>query len=687
MLPDDERRSAFARSRGLSLQVMQRWQAYLSKRRAEHDPIFAAWDAFAALPEREFAATAPAVAARLAANADPQKRLNPVVAQAFAGPPPRSLKEVAGRYAALLASVDQEWREARQPSPPGAAESAPDALADADREALRQVLYGQQGPPNVGTFETERSLTSADRERFQALQRKVEEIKASPDAPPYAMALEDAATPRQPRILIRGNRNSLGPEVPRQFLGVLSGETREPFKEGSGRLEMARAIARKSNPLTARVIVNRVWLHHFGAGLVRTPGDFGTRGEPPTHPELLDYLAWRFMEEGWSIKKLHRLIMLSSTYQQRSDADPRYQRLDPENRLVWRMNRQRLDLEALRDSLLAASGRLVTTMGGPSVELTTEPYARRRAVYGYIDRQNLPSFFRTFDLASPDATSPQRYTTTVPQQALFMMNSPFVIEQSRSLARRAAGDGSLPRRIQQLYRLTYGRWATPDEVHVGLRFLQAPEAQGVEPPPREVSHWHAGYGAYDEASQAVRHFRPLPYWTGSTWQGGKNYPDPDLGHLRLTATGGHPGQDAGYAVIRRWVAPHDAIVRVGGALIHTGQEGDGVQASVVSSRGGELARWTVHGGQVMTAVPRAVVQKGDTLDFVVACGENNIADRFTWAPVIRTHGSSAGQRGGAVEWSAEAGFRGPLPAPVPPLTAWEEYAQALLLSNEFVFVD
>ena len=187
------------------------------------------------------------------------------------------------------------------------------------------------------------------------------------------MALEDAPLPVEPRVFIRGNPNNLGEAVPRQFLGVLSGPGRRPFGDGSGRLELARAIVDPGNPLTARVLVNRVWMHHFGTPLVGTPGDFGLRSEPPTHPELLDHLATTFVKDGWSIKRLHRRIMLSHTYQQASDDRPDGRRLDPENVLYWRMNRRRLDFEATRDALLAVSGRLSQAVGGPSVKAVNRP--------------------------------------------------------------------------------------------------------------------------------------------------------------------------------------------------------------------------------------------------------------------------------------------------------------------------
>ena len=217
---------------------------------------------------------------------------------------------------------------------------------------------------------------------------------------------------------------------------MLSGPERQPFRDGSGRLELARAIAGRDNPLTARVLVNRVWMHHFGTPLVATPGDFGLRSEPPTHPELLDHLAARFMDDGWSIKALHRRIMLSATYQQRSDDRPEARAIDPENALYWRMNRRRLDFEATRDALLAVSGRLDGRIGGPPMPSLTGPGADRRTLYGFIDRLNLPGLYRTFDFPDPNATSPRRDQTTVAPQALFLMNHPFVIDAARAVLSR-----------------------------------------------------------------------------------------------------------------------------------------------------------------------------------------------------------------------------------------------------------
>ena len=307
-----------------------------------------------------------------------------------------------------------------------------------------------------------------------------------PGAPMRAMVLEDKLRPSDSPVFIRGEAENKGEIAPRRFLEVLSGPRREPFKNGSGRLELAQAIATKSNPLTARVLVNRHWQHHFGEGFVTTPDDFGAQSAPPSHPELLDYLAGRFMDENWSIKKMHRQIMLSSVYQQSSANNPRYAQADPNNRWLWRANIRRLEFEALRDSLLAIGGKLDLTMWGRPVDLTKEPYSRRRTIYGYVNRNDLPEVLNHFDFANPDMTTGKRYETTVPQQALFLMNSPLVVEQARNLVSRpdfkSLADDSA--RIQLLYDLIYQRLPRPEEIKLGLEFTGTePSSERVGPTP------------------------------------------------------------------------------------------------------------------------------------------------------------------------------------------------------------
>ena len=322
--------------------------------------------------------------------------------------------------------------------------------------------------------EARRVFDRATQNELNKLRKAVDEIKVnSPAAPPRAMVLNDQPTPHAPHVFLRGDPARPDREVPRRFVQFLATEPGKPFAQGSGRLELAQEITRADNPLTARVMVNRVWMHHFGAPLVRTPGDFGLRSEPPTHPQLLDYLARWFIDEGWSLKRLHRLIVLSSAYAQASDDRPECRAVDAENRLVWRANRRRLDFEAMRDSLLAAAGRLDVGLDGRSIDIWREPYSTRRSVYAFVDRQDLPGIFRMFDFASPDVSTPQRPSTTVPQQALFAMNAPFVLEQARHLAARPeiAAAVEPAAKIRLLYRAALARDAEPDELQLGEEYI------------------------------------------------------------------------------------------------------------------------------------------------------------------------------------------------------------------------
>lgn len=672
-LPDDKV-SALAQKRDLNLFVLNRWRAYLKKSAQPQDQIFAPWHAFHALSDADLVKQAPQWREQWSGNGDPGKPLNVRVAQAFIQDTPATMRAVAERYAELLVAVDS-----LKP------------LDDPAQEDLRRVLHSPEAPVNVSLQDVDKLMNRAERDKLTQLRKKLDELKVThPGAPARAMILEDVPNPSPSRVLIRGNPNNPGDLVPPQFLTLLSPEPRRPVTKGSGRLELARAIASADNPLTARVLVNRIWAHHFGNGLVRTPSDFGSRSEPPTHPELLDFLARQFIKDGWSLKKLHRLIMLSSVYQQSSGDDAKSRAMDPENRLLWRMNRRRLDFEALRDSLLAVTGSLDTTMGGRPISLMVSPFSRRRTVYGFIDRQNLPSVFRTFDFASPDTHSPQRFTTSVPQQALFIMNSPFVMEQARHLAqcsdvRKASTD---EQRLQKLYRRVFQRKAKPEEVTMGLQFVAASELEseaGLTTP----AVWQYGMGQYDETGRRMKNFRAFTHYTGDAWQDGPRVPDPKSGPARLTATGGHPGPGSSEGVVRRWIAPRDGIVDLNGKLVHKQKEGDGIQARVVSSRRGELAAWTVYRSEAETRIEGIEVKAGDTIDFYVDARQDAQSDLFQWAPIIRLKSSISGaaEPVDVVEWNAAQDFNGDNGQRPSPLTAWEKFAQVLLATNEFIFVD
>ena len=459
--------------------IVQRYWLYLQRTRKQHDPVWAPWHALAAISAEEFAAKSGKLCEGFSARHDGANAVNPLVAQALSSRPLQTMQEVAERYAELLGQFDRQWQESMRQSA-AAGQPAPTALSDPHAEQLRLAFYGPDAPANVPRVTGWGVLTLLpDRAAQAEFQKLIKDLESwmihAPHAPQRAMVLVDDAVPYEPRIYLRGNPNRTGNFVPRQFLGFLT-EKAEPFAKGSGRLELAQAIVDRSNPLTARVFVNRVWQNHFGAGLVRTPSDFGVRSEPPSHPELLDYLAATFMEQGWSVKNLHRQIMRSAVYQQcsviPSAVNPKsLSLLDPENRLLSWMPRRRLDFEALRDSLLSVSGTLDLSAGGPSVNLLAG--SNRRTVYGLIDRLALPGLLRTFDFPSPDATSAVRDQTTVAPQALYLLNGPLALECSRKVLARPeiAGEKDYARRIDTVYRLLFSRSPSANDMLLADEFF------------------------------------------------------------------------------------------------------------------------------------------------------------------------------------------------------------------------
>jgi hypothetical protein len=437
---------------------------------AEH-PVLAPWRLFSALPKDQFAAKAPEVLAAVEAkNTAKPGAVHPLVLAAFREAKPTDMNQVAESYAALLGRLEEHSREALAKS---GKKGQP--LGDPEWESLRVAFFGDAGlfvPP----AESDRFLLDRkQRQELTELTKKIDEVQNQAAANICrAMVMNDAPKPMDPHVFVRGNAGRPGKPVPRQFLKVLSGPDRKPFQNGSGRLELAQAIVGQAAPLTARVIVNRVWRWHFGEGLVDSPSDFGVRCDPPSHPELLEDLTAGFIADGWSIKTLHRRIMRSNVYRQQSTLRPEYVVKDARNRLLWRFNRQRLDFESLRDALLTVSGSLDTTQGGPAVKLNEAPFPPRRTIYGFIDRQFLDGVYRTFDFAVPDTTNPTRFVTTVPQQALFLMNSPFIQQQARSLAAavgpEASGDPAAV--VDRVYRQVLGRGPDDHERTRAQEFLK-----------------------------------------------------------------------------------------------------------------------------------------------------------------------------------------------------------------------
>jgi hypothetical protein len=331
--------------------------------------------------------------------------------------------------------------------------------------------YGDAKDAKDKEVPIDRFLSGVWLDRLTELRAELAALKK--DLPPPYPVLQTIAEKEKPveqHVWIRGSEDNPGDPAPPHFLAVLSPVEPECFHRGRERLELAEAIASPSNPLTARVIVNRVWQQHFGYGIVRTASNFGSQGDRPSHPELLDDLAARFVQEGWSLKTLHREIMLTSAYALSDENSPRNYAEDPDNRLLWRFNRRRLDAESLRDSILFVAGKLDLQEGGPALPLDEKN--TRRTVYGFVSRRRLDPMLALFDFPNPNNTSEQRLQTTVPLQKLFFMNSQFVMDQATALAARVATRaGTDDERITTTYRLILQRDPSPEERKLGLEFL------------------------------------------------------------------------------------------------------------------------------------------------------------------------------------------------------------------------
>jgi mono/diheme cytochrome c family protein len=330
---------------------------------------------------------------------------------------------------------------------------------------------------NFSGWTLERWLGADRRKYVEDLRAEIQTMKkALPEKYAYVHGVADAPKPVEPRLLIRGNAMREGEVVPRRFLSVLSADTPAPLTHGSGRMDLAEAIIQQ--PIATRVIVNRVWKWHFGTGIVNTPSNFGKLGETPTNPELLEYLSQSFIDSGYSIKALHRQMMLSATYQLGAADSTANMAKDAGNRLYWRSNRRRLSAEQIRDSVLAVSGTLEDKMGGPSVALTTT--GTRRTVYGKVSRYKLDQFLQLFDFPAATISAEQRFSTNVPLQRLFFMNSDFMQQQAEKLAEKLQSEPDNRARIIKAYRQVLGRDPQAAELTAGLEYLAAEPLRAYE---------------------------------------------------------------------------------------------------------------------------------------------------------------------------------------------------------------
>ena len=629
--------------------VLNGWQRVLNKKLNDKDPTWGGWYSLKDVPEAQFASKFSALLAQ------PEQFKDPVLRTYIQKKNPKNFAELTSVYGAVLAD----------------SRASGEALA---WKPWRDLAKAANGPEAVTAESLIPTYNVADRNTRNQLEIAVVGFKAtSPKSPPHAMALLDKPKAVQGVVFLRGSASRPGKIVPRQFPAVLTGGKVKEFTEGSGRLDMANAIASKSNPLTARVMANRIWTELIGRSLVETPSDYGVRTPAPKNPALLEHLASSFMKDDWSMKKLIRSIVLSRTFLQTADVRPEALAKDPDNELSWRAQRRRLDFEAMRDSMLRVAGRLdAGKVGGQPFDLEKNFSEPRRTLYGTIDRQNLPAFFRTFDFANPDYHVPKRNQTTTPQQALWMMNHPFGRAQADALAAKVAALPTSEAKVKALYVAVLGRDPNKQEVSLAVGYLNEAE---LAPAP---AVWTNGYGGWNAKTRTVA-FTEMKVLLKDRLAPTDKIPDKKFAHTFLTAKGGHPGDLAeATAVIRRWTAGSAGKYRIEGTLAVPSKASDGVRARIATARKGLLAEVVTKGG-ASSPVELAEVDlaAGESIDFIADNYIGSNSDSFAWSPVIKD------AKTGEVLTSA-AGEFGKRPDRQ---SALSTFAQVLLTSNEFIFAD
>ncbi|MDB4478422.1 DUF1549 and DUF1553 domain-containing protein [Akkermansiaceae bacterium] len=497
-------------------------------------------------------------------------------------------------------------------------------------------------------------LNQTQRDQLRKLTGIVTRLQAnSPYAIPRAMVLREKPHPFNPRIHERGNPRTQGESVFRAFLSIFR-EKDEHFTKGSGRLEFAHRLTDNRNPLTSRVWANRVWMHLTGSPIVNSPGDFGPQTERPIQLELLDSLALFLTNNKWSTKALIKHIITSETFQRSSQTTPELREKDPSNIYHARANRQRKDLEAWRDSALQVSGRLVRKMGGKPFNLDQPPYEGRRTIYAKTRRGFLPSVMRAFDFPGSEEALMKRTTTTTPTQALYLMNSPFLLGEARAIAKQTSS-------IKAIYRTILQRDPTTIEIDSTEAWLGRAQSS------RTSGAWDYGY-----LQKGSLLFKPLPHFEKGRWRGTQELPDQTLGWLNWTSNGGHPETDK-HATLK-WTAIESGKVNITGSFVAPSKKGNGLIARIMKPDGEILGEWTLNPTEgVPTKLKGIEVKEGDELWFVADSRDEVAFDSFRWAPKIS-------DLKGLIS-DAENDFSGPGLAPQAQL------AQTLLLSNEFFYID
>lgn len=519
----------------------------------------------------------------------------------------------------------------------------------AERTDLHKQLLKQYPSVNISPGVLYQYLPKAA-EELKEYDKRIGEIRSKKPPEEFIRALvEPVGRNVQTKLFYRGEHQNPKQVVEPAALTVISPPD-EPIQFAADdeqlpttgrRVAFARWLTSGRHPLVTRSLANRIWMHHFGRGLVPTPSDFGRLGTTPSHPELLDWLADELVANQWSLKQMHRVILTSAAWRQSSIADERHLQMDPGNQYYSRWSMRRLEAETVRDRMLAVTGQLDRTVGGRPVaikeddtgQVVVDGGAKRRSLYIKVRRSQPVAMLQAFDAPTmADVNCEKRPSSTVATQSLMLMNSQFILDQAVQLAAAAAAAEPLP----------------VDDP------LLATASLGEQPVAFPKSPWQFGYGGLDSQRGSLQ-FRELPHWTGSAWQGGAELPDPTLSWVIVNQHGGHTGQGDQLNSIRRLNVPGPGTVSITGNFGHGSPNGDGVHGQVVVN-GRVLGEWSIHNNSVETKLDNVAIGAQESVDFIVGPGANVTSDSYTWTVVVVWKG----ENGREVKFDSSTGFRGPI---------------------------
>lgn len=538
---------------------------------------------------------------------------------------------------------------------------------------IREMVNGAEFRDHFSKSNKESYVERDERNQITQIQNKIKNLMTTEGAPPRAMVIYDKDKPYNPYVFNRGKAHDRGPNVNRRFPQVLSkSETHKKFNSGSGRLELAQSIADKDNPLTARVMVNRVWQWHFGEGIVPTPSNFGKMGLPPSNLKLLDHLSIWFTENGWSLKKLHKYIMTSATYMQTSEIRQNMNQIDEANKYLWRMNNRRLEWESMRDSMIQVAGRLSERNGGHPVDVMNLHGTNYRSVYGYLDREKIPGALKNFDFPSPQVTCEARINTVVPQQGLFMMNSKMVTDCSKVISSSLKDKNGDEEKIKALFRKTLSRLPSDEELKKALNFVTNQGKKfGYKSPKIE-------YGIAQFENNQLTKFQKFDFYKAEVWRFKGKFPHEKYEYASLRKDGGHPGGN--FPVVTRMTVFLGGVVKFNGELHHPDKNGNGVMAYFYRN-GSEIGKWHSKHNRKLTELTLEV-KAGDIIDLAVGPNGDHGFDTYHWRKKIILN-----QGGSDYEIDFNNSFGNKQGAESNNFSVWDALAQVMLMSNEFLYVD